>query len=106
MVYPVALSHTAQMQLRHLAPDIKRQVRAGLRVLGINPRLGKPLEDKWAGFWRYRAHRYRIIYRMKPEQQVDVVLIAHRRDVYEISADAIRLLEHRARYTAVPKATS
>lgn len=99
MTYRVVLLSLADQQFRRLPPLTKQNVKAGLRVLGINPQLGKALSGEFAGWWRFRAHRYRIIYRIAQDRSlVEVGVIAHRRDVYQIAADAIRLMERRARY--------
>ena len=93
----------AKEQLRSLAPETKRRIREGIRILMVDPRLGKPLRNQLAGCWRFRAQRYRIIYRIKQEQQlVEILFIGHRREIYRIAADAIRLMESRGVYRAKP----
>ena len=101
IVYRVTLLTPAQHQFRHLPPAMKRRVKSSLRVLSVNPEFGKPLRDQLAGLWRFRAGQYRLVYHVDRERRlVRVATIAHRRDVYGIAVDAIRLLERRARYKA------
>jgi mRNA-degrading endonuclease RelE of RelBE toxin-antitoxin system len=53
--------HVAEV-LRHLAPDIKRPVKAALRAIGADPSIGAPLEREKGATHRAttlgsRAHR-------------------------------------------------
>ena len=45
---------------------------------------GKPLRHRWKGHWKLRVGDYRVIYAVL-EARVLVVVIGHRRDVYETS---------------------
>jgi mRNA interferase RelE/StbE len=49
-----------------------------------NPwRVGKPLEDPFAGLHTARRGTYRIIYKIRPDKDViEIHSIRHRRDVY------------------------
>jgi mRNA interferase RelE/StbE len=57
------------------------------RQLETDPRRGnnvKRLKDAWSGYLRYRVGDWRVIYRVDDEaNRVSVVVIAHRREVYE-----------------------
>jgi len=57
------------------------------RHLEENPRRGnniKRLKGEWKGYLRYRAGDWRVIYRIEDAaSRVNVVVIAHRREVYE-----------------------
>lgn len=104
MRYRVQLTELAKQQFTPLAPTVKRRIKEGIRTLAVDPRLGKPLKNTLAGYWRFRAQQYRIMYRILEEQRlVEAVFIGHRRDFYRIVADALKLMEHRARYTARKK---
>ena len=57
------------------------------RGLEADPRRGnnvKRLKGEWSGYLRYRVGDWRVIYRVDDTgSRVDVVVIAHRREVYE-----------------------
>lgn len=57
------------------------------RRLEIEPRRGnnvKRLKGEWSGYWRYRVGDWRVVYRIDDAaRRVYVVVIAHRREVYE-----------------------
>ncbi|WP_423213202.1 type II toxin-antitoxin system RelE family toxin [Planktothrix agardhii] len=44
----------------------------------------KPLKGELAGYYRYRVGDYRVVYSINEEKkQIIVIVIAHRRQVYE-----------------------
>lgn len=57
------------------------------RHLEENPHRGaniKRLKGEWKGYLRYRVGDWRVIYRIEAAaSRVNVVVIAHRREVYE-----------------------
>ena len=57
------------------------------RQLEADPRRGnnvKRLKGEWSRFLRYRVGDWRVIYRVDDDRQrVNVVVIAHRREVYD-----------------------
>ena len=77
--------------IRRLSPDLKRGVRAALRILSIDPTQGVPLARELEGKWRYRVRRYRIVYEVNRKTHVcRVVAVGHRSDVYEELAARLR----------------
>ena len=77
--------------IRRLSPDLKRGVRAALRVLTTDPTQGVPLARELKGKWRYRVRRYRIVYEVDLKARVcRVVAVGHRNDVYEELAARLR----------------
>ena len=85
--------HVAEV-LRHLAPDIKRPVKAALRAIGAigaNPSIGAPLERELKGFWRFRVRRFRIVYAVDRSRRiVRVMAVAHRRQIYDDLAKIVQ----------------
>ena len=52
--------------------------------LFVNPESGSELTGELEGYRSSRAKRYRIVYRLdEPEMTVEIVLVGHRRDVYD-----------------------
>ena len=77
--------------LRVFPPEIKRLVIAALEEISKNPYAGTPLLRELTGFWKYRAKRYRIIYKMRTgRKELVVFLIEHRESVYERLGDLMR----------------
>jgi mRNA interferase RelE/StbE len=56
------------------------------RRLEADPRRGnniKRLKGEWSGYRRYRVGDWRVVYRIDDNSRINVVAIAHRREVYE-----------------------
>lgn len=77
--------------IRHLPPQLKRDVKQALRIVSEDPFAGIPLIRELAGLWRIRVKRFRIIY--EPDNKslvIRVFAIGHRREIYEEAADRLR----------------
>jgi mRNA interferase RelE/StbE len=85
MTYQVRLAPAAVRQLRELDPPGRRRVQAAIDLLAENPRPpGARQLVGGAGEWRVRTGDFRIIYDIRDEELlVLVVKVGHRRDVYE-----------------------
>jgi prevent-host-death family protein len=53
--------HVAEV-IRHLPPELKREVRAALRAIATDPATGEPLRKELDGLWKFRVRRYRLVY--------------------------------------------
>ena len=50
----------------------------------VNPYCGSPLGGEFEGYWKYRAKRYRIIYKIRAEEkEIVIVLVDERASVYD-----------------------
>lgn len=77
--------------IRHLPPDVKRGVKAAIRVLSNNPAAGEPLQRELEGLWKYRVKRFRVVYAVDRQRRIlRVMAVGHRRAVYEELADLVR----------------
>jgi mRNA interferase RelE/StbE len=84
-VWRVVYSETSLKQARSLSPSIKPVVKSRIEELQKDPYVGKPLERELAGYYSYRAKRFRIIYKIDhPTQTVEIHYVGHRKDVYEL----------------------
>jgi mRNA interferase RelE/StbE len=86
-MYDVILSSDAAETFAAADKPLARKLARCLRSLQEHPRQGnniKRLQGEWAGYLRYRVGDWRVIYRIDDStSQVYVVVIAHRREVYE-----------------------
>jgi mRNA interferase RelE/StbE len=84
MAYHLLYLPGAEKDIRALPERIVERVRHGLELLAEKPRLGKPLHGELSPFWSYRVGDYRIVYEIRDEDLVVlVVLLGHRREIYE-----------------------
>ena len=74
----------AVRDIRELPAAVAERARRGLERLAENPRLGKPLQGELRPFWSYRVGDYRVVYEIRDDELVVlVVMLGHRREVYE-----------------------
>lgn len=84
MAYQLLYLPGARKDLLGLAPEVARRAQKALERLAGDPRLGKPLRGELTPFWSYRVGDYRIVYEIRgSELVVLVLLVGHRREVYE-----------------------
>jgi len=83
--YAVEVLPAARRQVKKLSSDGYRLVRPVIRSLAENPRPNgyKPLHGKLKGLYRIDAGNYRVVYQIKDDLLIVVVVkVANRRDVY------------------------
>ena len=84
-MYRVQLAPTVAKALSSFHPDIRKQLKAGMKELADNPYAGKMMQEKLAGFRTYRMKRYRVVYKVdEDEKLVRVYMIGHRREIYDL----------------------
>jgi mRNA interferase RelE/StbE len=74
----------AARDIRELPRAVAERARRGLERLAEDPRLGKPLQGELRPFWSYRVGDYRVVYEIRNQELVVlVVMLGHRREIYE-----------------------
>ena len=82
--YRARYTPEAADRIRKLHPQVKREIREGIRALLVSPLSGHSLQFELAGLRSYRVRTYRIIYRVNDDEScLDIVLVGPRRNVYE-----------------------
>jgi mRNA interferase RelE/StbE len=86
-MHEVLLSERARKQYDAVAAPLRSRFDRCFETLSADPRRHpniRPLKGPLAGLWRFRVGDYRVVYRIQDDDRVVIVLlIAHRRDVYE-----------------------
>jgi mRNA interferase RelE/StbE len=83
--YTITLSKTAQKQLDRLSDNIAKPILNAIALLSDNPRPPGYKKLKGRNGYRIRQGNYRIIYDVFDNiLTVDVITIAHRKDVYDL----------------------
>jgi mRNA interferase RelE/StbE len=86
-MFEVVLSPSASEFYTAADRPLARKLARCFRRLEADPRRGnnvKRLTGEFSGYWRYRVGDWRVVYRIDDaERRVNVVAIAHRREVYE-----------------------
>lgn len=69
--------------IRATHPQLKRKIRAALKLILANPSVGKSLRDELKGLKSFRISRFRIIYRISSNNYIEVVAVGPRKTIYE-----------------------
>jgi mRNA interferase RelE/StbE len=79
-----------QELIRKTHPDLKRKIRASLKMILSEPNSGKALMDELSGLRSMRVSSFRIIYRIKNAEGIEPVAIGPRVRIYEETFRLIR----------------
>ncbi len=84
MSYRLLYLPGAARDLIELPAGVARRARKALERLAEEPRAGKPLHGELSPWWSFRVGDYRIVYEIcESEIVVLVVMVGHRREIYE-----------------------
>jgi mRNA interferase RelE/StbE len=90
MPYQLVYSKTCKKQIRKLHPQIKPVVKSKIEKLRDNPFSGKWLEKELSGYLSMSAKRFRVIYKIKDnDQTVEIHYVGHRKDIYELFKEVV-----------------
>ena len=64
-------------------PSLKKKVKASLKIILSEPYSGKGLKDELSGLRSFRISSFRIIYRIKEPEQIELVALGPRERIYE-----------------------
>jgi len=82
--YRARYTPEAAERIRKFHPQVKREIKEGIRELLVSPLTGHSLQFELAGLRSYRIRTYRIIYRVQDDEfGLDIVFVGPRRNVYE-----------------------
>lgn len=90
VIHKLRVTDRAAALLRALHPHIKKKVRSSFQAIMADPYVGKALTEELSGLRSYRVSRYRIIYRLLQERQIEIVAVGPRERIYE---DTYRVLK-------------
>jgi len=77
-------------QIRTMHPYLKKKIKASLKILLGDPFSGKALMDELSELRSFRVRSFRIIYRVKEPEQIELVAIGPRERIYEETFRAIQ----------------
>ncbi|TFB95893.1 type II toxin-antitoxin system RelE/ParE family toxin [Cryobacterium sp. HLT2-28] len=83
MTYTVSIAPAAERQLRKFDPQVRRRVQAAIDLLAGEPRPPRAIQlVGGSGEWRVRTGDYRIVYEIRDEQLIVLVLrVGLRREI-------------------------
>jgi mRNA interferase RelE/StbE len=80
--------------IRTMHPSLKKKVKSSLKMILSDPHLGKALMDEIGGLRSFRVSSFRIIYRIKDPEQIELVAIGPRGRIYE---ETFRIIQKEGR---------
>ncbi len=78
--------------IRTMHPSLKKKIKSSLKMILADPHSGKALMDELAGLRSFRVSSFRIIYRIKDPEQIELVAIGPRERIYE---ETFRIIQKR-----------
>lgn len=90
MRYRLSMPEETAAFFHSLHPEIKRKIRAALKLILSEPAAGQSLRDELRGLRSYKIGRFRIIYRVASKRVIEIVAVGPRRTIYE---ETYRLLK-------------
>ena len=93
--YRLSIPDEVASLIRGLHPHLKKNLKASLQTILSDPRSGKALKEGLAGLWSFRVSRFRIIYRMRGAQLIEIIAVGPRERIYEETFKLIRKEQRR-----------
>ena len=82
-MYKLLVQKDLQELIRTMHPSLKKKVKGSLKIILSKPHSGKALMDELSGLRSFRISSFRIIYRIKEPDQIELVAIGPRERIYE-----------------------
>ena len=83
-MYKIVFAKKAADFLRKLDKIDLERISRKINEIQISPELGVPLTANLTGLWKLRIGDYRVIYQIKNEELIILILkIGHRKNIYD-----------------------
>ncbi len=82
-MYKLVVPEDIRELIKTMHPSLKKKVKSSLKMVLSDPHSGKALMDELSGLRSFRVSSFRIIYRIKGPEQIELVAIGPREHIYE-----------------------
>ena len=82
-MYKLVVPRDIRELIRTTHPSLKKKIKSSLKMILSDPYSGKALKNDLAGLRSIRVSSFRIIYRIKDPEQLELVAIGPRERIYE-----------------------
>jgi mRNA interferase RelE/StbE len=82
-MYKLVVPKDVRELIRTMHPSLKKKIKASLEIILSEPYSGKALMDELSGLRSFRISSFRIIYRIKEPEQIELIAIGPRERIYE-----------------------
>ena len=91
-MYKLVVPKDIRELIRTMHPSLKKKVKASLKIILSEPYSGNGLRNELSGLRSFRISSFRIIYRIKEPEQIELVAIGPRERIYE---ETFRIIQKR-----------
>ncbi len=93
-MWPVKYRPRAVKAIARLQPSVRTRLEREILALCADPYAGKPLKGTLRPLRALRFGDYRVLYQVhtQPDRWVEIVFIAHRKEVYDIAQRLLSFL--------------
>jgi len=89
-VYKLVVPKDVKELIRTMHPSLKKKIKSSLKIVLSDPHSGKALMEKLSGLRSFRVSSFRIIYRIKEPERIELVAIGPRERIYQETFRMIR----------------
>jgi mRNA interferase RelE/StbE len=82
-MYRLVVPKDVQELISTMHPSLKKKVNASLKIILSDPHSGKALVEELSGLRSFRIGSFRIIYRIKAPEQIELVAMGPRERIYQ-----------------------
>ncbi len=82
-MYKLVVPGDIQELIKTMHPSLKKKVKSSLKMILSDPHVGKALMDELAGLRSLRVSSFRIVYRIRDPERIELVAIGPRGRIYE-----------------------
>jgi len=82
-MYKLVVPRDVRELIRTMHPSLKKKVKACLKIILSDPRSSKAPIQELSGLRSFRISSFRIIYRIKEPEKIELIAIGPRERIYE-----------------------
>ncbi len=82
-----------QKLIKTMHPSLKKKVKSSLKMILSDPHVGKALMGELAGLRSLRVSSFRIVYRIRDPERIELVAVGPRGRIYE---ETFRIIQKEA----------
>ena len=94
-MYKILVPGEIRELIKTMHPSLKKKVKSCLKMILSDPYSGKALVDELSGVRSFRVSSFRIIYRIKDPDHIELVAVGPRERIYEETFRILRKGEGR-----------
>ena len=92
-MYKLVVPGDIQKLIKTMHPSLKKKVKSSLKMILSDPHVGKALMGELAGLRSLRVSSFRIVYRIRDPERIELVAVGPRGRIYE---ETFRIIQKEA----------